>query len=55
MNLTTQDEQVECFRTVVRQHRLGGRFVVEVGVPDLRRLPPGEVAHPFLVSPPRLC
>jgi hypothetical protein len=28
--------------------------VVEVGVPDLRRLPPGQTAVPFTVAPGRL-
>ncbi|TFV63236.1 class I SAM-dependent methyltransferase [Geodermatophilus sp. DF01-2] len=54
MNLTTQEEQVACFRNVARHLEPGERFVVEVGVPDLRRLPPGETARPFLVSPTRL-
>jgi SAM-dependent methyltransferase len=42
MNLTTQEEQVACFRNAAAHLEPGGRFVVEVGVPDLRRLPPGE-------------
>ena len=42
MNLTTQAAQVACFRNVANHLEPGGRFVVEVGVPDLRRLPPGE-------------
>jgi len=42
MNLTTQAGQVACFRNVARHLEPGGRFVIEVGVPDLRRLPPGE-------------
>jgi SAM-dependent methyltransferase len=42
MNLTTQAEQVACFRNVARHLRPTGTFVIEVGVPDLRRLPPGE-------------
>jgi SAM-dependent methyltransferase len=42
MNLTTQAAQVACFRNVARHLRLGGKFVLEVGVPDLQRLPPGE-------------
>ena len=41
-NLLEQDEQVECFRNAARHLRPGGRFVVELGVPDLRRLPPGQ-------------
>ena len=47
MNLTTQAAQVACFRNVARQLDPGGRFVIEVGVPDLRRLPPGETTHVF--------
>ncbi|MGH9026153.1 MAG: class I SAM-dependent DNA methyltransferase [Acidimicrobiia bacterium] len=50
-NLTTQDEQVECFRNVAAHLEPGGCFVIEVGVPDLRRLPPGETVRAFTVSP----
>ncbi|WP_067970794.1 class I SAM-dependent methyltransferase [Nocardiopsis trehalosi] len=46
-NLLTQDEQVECFRNAARHLSPGGRFVVELGVPDLRRLPPGQEAVVF--------
>jgi SAM-dependent methyltransferase len=46
-NLTSQDEQVECFRNVAAHLEPGGRFVIEVGVPDLRRLPPGETTRVF--------
>ena len=42
MNLTTQAEQVACFRNVAAHLEPGGSFVIEVGIPDLRRLPPGE-------------
>jgi SAM-dependent methyltransferase len=49
-NLRTQAEQVACFRNAARHLGPGGRFVVEVGVPGLRRLPPGQVAVPFDVS-----
>ena len=45
-NLTTQDEQVACFANVAAHLEDGGCFVVEVGVPSLRRLPPGTT---FLV------
>ncbi|MEV7099570.1 methyltransferase domain-containing protein [Amycolatopsis sp. NPDC051045] len=41
-NLLTQDEQVECFRNAARHLDPGGRFVIELGVPELRRLPPGQ-------------
>jgi SAM-dependent methyltransferase len=46
-NLTTQDEQVECFVNVAGQLEPGGCFVIEVVVPDLRRLPPGDTARVF--------
>ncbi len=49
-NLLTQDEQVECFRNAARHLRPGGRFVIELGVPPLRFLPPGQAAVPFDVS-----
>ena len=49
-NLRTQAEQVACFRNAAAHLEPGGRFVVEVGVPGLRRLPPGQVAVPFDVS-----
>jgi SAM-dependent methyltransferase len=49
-NLLTQDEQVECFRNAARHLGPGGRFVVELGVPPLRRLPPGQLAVPFDVG-----
>jgi SAM-dependent methyltransferase len=54
MNLTTQDEQVECFRNVAAHLEPGGCFVIEVGVPALQRLPPGETVRAFTVSPTRL-
>jgi SAM-dependent methyltransferase len=49
-NLLTQDEQVECFRNAARHLEPGGRFVVELNVPPLRFLPPGQAAVPFDVS-----
>jgi SAM-dependent methyltransferase len=49
-NLTTQAEQVACFRNVAAHLEPGGRFVIEVAVPDLRRLPPGETMHVFDAS-----
>jgi len=53
MNLTTQAAQVACFRNVSAHLEPGGCFVIEVMVPDLRRLPPGQSAVPFDVSPAR--
>jgi SAM-dependent methyltransferase len=41
-NLTTQEHQVACFRNAAAHLEPGGCFVIEVGIPDLRRLPPGE-------------
>ena len=41
-NLQTQDEQVECFVNAARHLAPGGRFVIELFVPPLRRLPPGQ-------------
>ena len=35
-NLTTQDAQVACFQNVADHLEPGGRFVIEVGLPDLR-------------------
>lgn len=51
MNLTTQDEQVACFQNVAAHLEPGGCFVIEVGVPGLRRLPPGETIRVFDVRP----
>jgi SAM-dependent methyltransferase len=49
-NLTTQDEQVACFENVSSHLEPGGCFVIEVVVPDLQRLPPGETFRAFDVS-----
>ncbi|MFE6994991.1 class I SAM-dependent DNA methyltransferase [Microbacterium sp. NPDC057659] len=49
-NLWTQEAQVDCFRNAARHLVPGGRFVVEVGVPSVRRMPPGQDAAPFDVS-----
>jgi SAM-dependent methyltransferase len=50
MNLTTQEEQVECFRNVAAHLGPGGSFVIEVMVPTLRQLPPGETVRAFTVT-----
>ena len=52
-NLTTQAAQVECFRNVAAHLEPGGCFVIEVDVPELRRLPPGETIRAFHVSETR--
>jgi SAM-dependent methyltransferase len=49
-NLRTQDEQVRCFRNAARHLSPGGRFVVELWVPGIRRFPPGQTAVPFEVT-----
>ena len=49
-NLTTQDAQVACFANAAAHLEPGGRFVVEVGVPQLRRLPPGDSHRVFAAS-----
>jgi SAM-dependent methyltransferase len=50
-NLLSQDEQVRCFQNAARHLEPGGRFVIELWVPQLRSLPPGhsgtvEVSRP---------
>jgi len=54
MNLTTQEAQIACFRNVAAHLEPGGCFVIEVVMPDLQRLPPGETVRPFKVSEERL-
>jgi len=49
-NLTTQDAQVACFENVAAHLRPGGCFVIEVGLPDLQRLPFAETLRPFALS-----
>jgi SAM-dependent methyltransferase len=46
-NLLTQAEQVECFRNAARHLVPGGRFVIELGLPELRSMPPGSDAVVF--------
>jgi SAM-dependent methyltransferase len=49
-NVRTQAEQVACFRNAAAHLAPGGRFVVELWVPGIRRLPPGQTAVPFHVG-----
>ena len=51
MNVTTLDEQLSVFENAAAHLRPGGCFVVEVVVPQLRRLPPGELARVFTLEP----
>jgi SAM-dependent methyltransferase len=46
-NLQTQDEQVECFRNAARHLKPGGHFVIELWVPAIRRMPPGQSVVPM--------
>jgi SAM-dependent methyltransferase len=50
-NLLTQAEQVACFRNAARHLTPGGRFVIELWAPDLRKLPPGQQAVVFHSEP----
>lgn len=43
-NLLTQEQQIACFRNAARHLAPGGRFVIELWVPELRKLPPGQQA-----------
>jgi SAM-dependent methyltransferase len=52
-NLTTQDQQVACFANVAAHLVPGGTFVIEVGIPELQRLPAGETFRPFDVGEDR--
>lgn len=51
MNLRTQESQVACVRNAAEHLEPRGRFVVEIMVPELRRLPPGETVIPFAARP----
>jgi SAM-dependent methyltransferase len=50
-NLLGQAEQVECFRNAARHLGPGGRFVIELWVPELRSLPPGKEATVWTTEP----
>ena len=51
MNVTTQDEQLAVFGNAAAHLGPGGRFVLEVIVPQLRGVPPGEKARVFTLDP----
>ena len=53
-NLTTQEAQLASFRNVAAHLAPGGCFVIEVIVPALRQLPPGERIRAFTVTPAHL-
>jgi SAM-dependent methyltransferase len=50
-NLLTQAEQVDCFRNAARHLVPGGRFVIELWVPQLRQLPPNQPGLVFAAEP----
>ena len=43
-----------CFENAAQHLQPGGRFVIELYIPELRRLPPGETVHPFAITPTHL-
>lgn len=51
MNVTTQQEQVAVFANAAAHLDPGGCFVVEVIIPQLRRVPPGEPGRIFQLQP----
>src|SRR6266567_3726644 len=51
MNVTTQDDQLAVFANAVAHLEPGGSFVVEVEVPQLRRVPLGEAGWVFTLDP----
>lgn len=53
-NVLTQDEQIAVFDNAARHLEPGGRFVIELWVPDLRTLPPGRDGSVFAAQPGRL-
>ena len=53
-NLNEQDEQVACFQNAAAHLRPGGYFAIEVFLPELQRLNPGEKYLPFEVTPKHL-
>jgi len=50
MNVTTQEGQIATFRNAAGHLEPGGSFVIEVGMPGLQRLSPGERFQVFDVS-----
>jgi SAM-dependent methyltransferase len=54
-NLTTQDAQVACFENAAHHLGPGGHFVIEVGVPSLRRLSYGERFRASAFADAHLC
>ncbi len=53
-NLTTQEAQLGCFRNAAAHLQPGGHFVIEVGIPELQQLPPGETVHTYRLEETRM-
>jgi SAM-dependent methyltransferase len=53
-NLTTQDEQVNCFRNAAAHLGPGGLFLIENYIPQLQRVPPGDTGRVFAAEPDHL-
>ena len=51
MNVTTQDEQKQIFANAAAHLETGGCFVIEVIVPQLRSVPPGQTGRVFTLEP----
>ena len=51
MNVTTQEEQIAVFSSAAAHLVPGGHFVIELIVPQLRRVPPSEVGWVFRLDP----
>lgn len=49
-NLLTQEAQVDCFRNAAAHLSPGGRFVIELWVPDLRAVSPSAPAQVFSMT-----
>lgn len=51
MNVTTQDDQLAVFANAAAHLEPGGCFVIELIVPQLRRVPPSEAGWVFTLEP----
>lgn len=51
MNVTTQEEQLAVFANAAAHLEPGGCFLVEVIIPQLRRVPIGEIGRVFTLDP----
>jgi hypothetical protein len=51
MNVTTQEEQIAVFSNAAAHLTVGGHFVIELMVPQLRRVPLSEKGRVFTLDP----